>query len=39
MIYLLTVITQQKVVLDCTVIYILLITEHNGDVSPENLDN
>jgi len=23
-------------VLDCTIIYILLIIEHNGDVSPEN---
>jgi hypothetical protein len=23
-------------VLDCEIIYILLITEHNGDVSPEN---
>ena len=22
--------------LDCTIIYILLIIEHNGDVSPEN---
>jgi len=23
-------------VLDCAIIYILLITEHSGDVSPEN---
>jgi len=29
-------VTQWKVVLDCTIIYILLIIEHNGDVSPEN---
>jgi len=25
-----------EVVLDCAIIYILLITEHNGDVSTEN---
>jgi hypothetical protein len=26
----------KKVVMDCAIIYILMITEHNGDVSPEN---
>jgi hypothetical protein len=35
-IYLLIVIIESKVVLDCAITYILLITEHNGDVSPEN---
>ena len=34
--YLLIVITQYKVVLDCSLISILLIIEHNEDVSPEN---
>jgi hypothetical protein len=27
-----------KVVLDCTIVYILLIIEHKGDVSPENYE-
>ena len=26
-----------KVVLDCKIIHILLIIEHNGDASPENI--
>jgi hypothetical protein len=34
--YLVIVITASKVVLDYAIIYILLIIEHNGDVSPEN---
>jgi len=34
--YLLIVITESKVVLDCAIIYILLIIEHNEDISPEN---
>ena len=36
MIYRLIVIIQQKGLLDCTIIYILVIIDHNGDVSPEN---
>jgi hypothetical protein len=34
--YLLIVITEYKVVLDCAVVCILLFIEHNGDVSTEN---